>query len=44
MPVIGLVVAIIPILAVLAITAVVKTLLLPVSAVRLLLNRNTARA
>ena len=44
MPVIGLVVAIIPILAVLMVTAVVKTLLLPVSDVRMLLNRNAARA
>ena len=44
MPVIGLVVAIIPVLAVLMITAVVKTLLLPVSAVRMILNRNAARA
>ncbi len=40
----GLCVAILPILAVLAVTATVKTLLLPVTAVRLLARGRTARA
>lgn len=44
MPVIGLCVAIIPILAVLALTALVKLLLLPFSALRLLHRHRTARA
>ncbi len=40
----GICVAILPILAVLAFTATVKTLLLPVTAVRLLARGRTARA
>jgi len=43
MPVIGLCVAIIPVLAVLAVTALVKTVLLPVSAVRHLARGRAAR-
>jgi len=44
MPVIGLCVAILPVLAVLAVTAVVKTLLLPLSAVRVLARGRAPRA
>ena len=45
MPVIGIVVAIIPVLAVLAITALVRALLLPfTSAFKLLHRSRTARA
>lgn len=45
MPVIGLCVAILPVLAVLAVTAVVRTLLLPFSAIRVIQrSRAAARA
>ena len=44
MPVIGLCLAIVPVLAVLAVTAVVKTLLLPFAALRGLARGRTARA
>ncbi|WP_276518051.1 hypothetical protein [Methylobacterium organophilum] len=44
MPVVGLCVAVLPVIAVLAVTAVVKTLLLPVSAVRVLARSRASRA
>ena len=44
MPVVGLVVAVIPVLAVLAVTALVKALLLPFTALRLLSRNRDARA
>ena len=44
MPVIGLCVAIIPVIAVLAITAIVKTLLFPFAALRTLHRNRAARA
>lgn len=43
MPVIGICVAILPVLAVLAVTAVVKAILLPFSAIRLLVQSRAAR-